>query len=231
RIIVGCSSNCSDCIRADTTALGERVENFNTLLRDRKLPAMLYRKVTEKEWSHLVSSQPQDACGPSMNRRQFFRRMTHAVIEENRLLRDPNSGNNGEFIPPGKILPVQSPAQLVPFLPEINPGRCNGCDTCAKLCPHGAIWYQTDEQASCIAYQIAPEECSGCGICTDVCELQAVSIKPWTTPGVTRIPLSSSRCRACGASFHAPTGNASDARLCRICAQTNHHRLLFQTID
>jgi hypothetical protein len=43
RTISGCASNCSDCIRADTTALSERVEHFNTLLQDRKLPAMQYR--------------------------------------------------------------------------------------------------------------------------------------------------------------------------------------------
>jgi ferredoxin len=228
RTIVGCSSNCSDCIRADTTSLSERVEHFNTLLQDRKLPAMQYRKVTEKKWSRLLSSQLQDARGPSMNRRQFFRRMTHAVIEENKRLCTSGHGYDAEFIPPGKILPSQSPAQIVPFLPQIDPGRCNGCDACAKLCPHGAISSQTDEQAGDIAYQIAPEECSGCGICTDVCELHAVSIKPWAAPGVTRIPLSSNRCRACGAPFHVPSGNASAAQLCRICAQTNHHRLLFQ---
>jgi ferredoxin len=163
-----------------------------------------------------------------MNRRQFFRRMTHAVIEENKRLCTSGHGYDAEFIPPGKILPSQSPAQIVPFLPQIDPGRCNGCDACAKLCPHGAISSQTDEQAGDIAYQIAPEECSGCGICTDVCELHAVSIKPWAAPGVTRIPLSSNRCRACGAPFHVPSGNASAAQLCRICAQTNHHRLLFQ---
>lgn len=231
RKIVACASNCSDCVRSDTTALNQRVENFNLLLQDRKLPAMQYRKVTQKQWSHLVSRQLQDAHGPSMNRRQFFRRMTHVVMEENKLLRASGHGYDTEFIPPGKILPGQSPTQLVPFLPQIDPGRCNGCDTCAKLCPHGAIAYQTGEQASFTAYQIAAEECSGCGICTDVCELQAVSIKSWAVPEVTRIPLRSSRCRACGAPFHVPSGNASAAQLCRICAQTNHHRLLFQIMD
>lgn len=231
RAIVSCSSDCSDCSRADATSLSERVENFNTLLRDRGLPVMQYRNVTVEKWSHLVSSQLQDARGPSMNRRQFFRRMTHTVIEENRLLRDSGHGSDAEFIAPGKILPGQSPAQLVPFLPKIDPSRCSGCDACVKLCPHGAISALTDEQENHIAYQIAPEACSSCGICVDVCEPQAVCIKPWAVPDVTRIPLTSNRCRSCGVSFHAPTGYPSDAQLCRICVQTNHHRLLFQIMD
>jgi len=231
RSIIGCSSNCSDCIRADTTSLSERLEYFNTLLRDRKLPAMQYRNVTETKWSHLVSSKLQNARGPSINRRQFFLRMTHAVIEESSLLRDPGHGSKGEFIPPGKIMPGQSPAQLVPFLPQIDPSRCSGCDACVKLCPHEALSYLTNEQGNYTAYQIVPEACSSCGICIDVCEPQAVCIKSWAVPEVTRIPLSSNRCRACGVSFHAPTGYAFDAQLCRICAQTNHHRLLFQIMD
>lgn len=52
--------------------------------------------------------------------------------------------------------------------PGVDPERCVGCGTCAKICAHSAISFR-DKKAS-----IDHSKCVGCGRCIGVCPMDAV---------------------------------------------------------
>ncbi len=51
---------------------------------------------------------------------------------------------------------------------QIDPARCDGCLSCAELCPAGAIRFERGTAA------IDAASCIGCGICFDNCPADAV---------------------------------------------------------
>jgi Pyruvate/2-oxoacid:ferredoxin oxidoreductase delta subunit len=229
--LVSCSADCDNCSRGRAQRLELRLEKVNLLLRERRLPAIRYRKVTAGEWSRIGEQLPTASGGSSMSRRQFFRRATQVAVLEQTALRGLSDPSVGDFSPPGALIPSQGTNQTVPFAPQIDPARCNACDACVRLCPHAAIRVDDADLANNRAYVIRPDQCTGCGICTDVCDQQAISVSTWTRPVLLRIPLTTDRCRGCGAVFHAPVGSQTEKRKCRICVLTGSHKLLYQVLD
>ena len=229
--LISCSSDCDNCARGSAPRLELCLERFNQLLRERKLPTMHHRHVDLDEWLRLADKGLAESGGPSMSRRQFFRRATQAAIAEHGHIRNPGAMSNRQFEPAGRIIPRRTDAQTVPFLPQIDPGRCNACDACARLCPHGAIVVEKSDPPGSRSYLINPDQCTGCGICEDVCDQQAVSVTTWATPSLLRIPLNPDRCHGCGVTYYTPAGKPSPDHQCRICALTRNHRLLYQVLD
>ena len=58
---------------------------------------------------------------------------------------------------------------------RIDPGQCNACGTCLKLCRFGAIM-ETDPSGSQTAhrFKVDPIACEGCGVCAHFCPQGAI---------------------------------------------------------
>lgn len=229
--LLSCSADCDDCVRGATARIELRLDNVNQLLRERGLPPMHHQRIATEAWMRLAKESDMTSTGPAMSRRQFFRRATRAAMAEKGQLSELGIPSIDTFEPAGSIIPSENKAHSVPFLPQIDPNRCNACNACARLCPHAAIRIDETEPPHARAYRITPDQCSGCGICTDVCDQQAVSVSSWASPKLLRIPLNADRCRDCGATYHYPAGQRKKDHQCRICAVKNNHQLLYQTLD
>lgn len=170
-----------------------------------------------------ISTKPDGAL---INRRQFFRQALALGVETVDEISQSASDSNTSR--PWPAAPAQDAAQtLFPFVPILKAAACNGCDVCVQLCLHHAICLQTSD-AGQTTYTILPEHCTGCGICENACDQQAIQIQQMQTRQQDNIPLTTARCKACGSPFHYPAADEADRPYCRICAKTNHHRLLFQ---
>lgn len=125
---------------------------------------------------------------------------------------------------------------LFRFVPHLDQSRCDGCDACTRICPHGVISLKSD--ASGQGYSIDAEACTGCHLCADVCEPNAITLLEMAQAAVTHVALASAKCSKCGAPFHRPSagvlapsaghGQRKNTEICRICQKKNHAGLLFQ---
>jgi len=71
-----------------------------------------------------------------------------------------------------------------PCTAEPNEMMCNGCSSCEKVCPYGAITYVDKEfrgpnRTTLIrrVAQVNPAVCQGCGACTVACPSGAMDLK------------------------------------------------------
>ena len=225
--IVACDADCNACPRGAAARLDARLADMNRLLQTRKLSEMHYTRVPPTEWREKFNTQTGTSIAGSGNRRQFFRRLTRMVLDKP-VTPDTDKGEEKtRFEPAGTILPSDSPGQMVPFLPQIDPDRCDACNACLNLCPHDALWLAEDGAA----YQIDPDNCTGCGICVDLCEKHAITVRTWAIPEVIRIPLFSQRCHDCGVPYFTPTAQPVTGDLCQICRRHRHLKSLFQVHD
>ena len=75
-----------------------------------------------------------------------------------------------------------------PCVAEANELMCNGCSSCEKVCPYGAITYLDKEfrgpNRTTLIRRIAsvnPAVCQGCGACTVACPSGAMDLKGFST--------------------------------------------------
>ncbi len=74
-----------------------------------------------------------------------------------------------------------------PCVASSNENMCNGCSSCANVCPYGAITYEDKEfkmpdrtvQVRRIA-RVNPAVCQGCGCCTVTCPSGAMDLRGFT---------------------------------------------------
>ncbi len=78
---------------------------------------------------------------------------------------------------------VKGYVELDPFVAEVDPEKCNGCELCVKECPiEGALRMEEIEingKKEKRAH-VNPALCTGCGICVGVCPENAIDIAGWT---------------------------------------------------
>ena len=73
-----------------------------------------------------------------------------------------------------------------PCVASSNPALCNGCSTCEKVCPYGAITYeeqqvvQKNHQVTRRVAVVNPAVCQGCGACTVTCPSGAMDLRGFT---------------------------------------------------
>ena len=223
------TGNCEQCTRNAAQGLPELLRQLNALLESRQLSKMELR-VTDCEDGHLGSDGVDlSGCAPALSRRAFFGKlMTRSLSLHNELT---GPVDEPAFIPPARLLPRARRNDVVPYVPQIDSSKCNGCDTCVRLCPQQAIELHATPYADELQYRLDAESCSGCGICVDVCNQGAVSIEQWRAQTQFLLPLEAHRCTACGAPFHLPATTKASRNLCAVCARTNHASTLFQVID
>jgi len=75
-----------------------------------------------------------------------------------------------------------------PCVSACDEAMCNGCSSCEKVCPYGAITYAEKEfkmpNRTVVARRVAvvnPAVCQGCGACTVACHSGAMDLKGYST--------------------------------------------------
>lgn len=207
------SGDCDVCPRGKAVRLWDRVAELNSLLAGRGLPEMVVEPVPASTWHESAGSLSKPSVdGPLTSRRNFFR------------MRSTPSSGAGDAqlrrrgIPPGQILPRSDTADPVLFAPRLDPDRCNGCDACARICPHGAITIDESGDEAESAYRLDAELCSGCGICVDICDQAAVKVECWQSQGQFVVELHTATCARCRVPYRVPRAQSRTDGLCRICA-------------
>lgn len=223
------AADCDACPRGTVQRLTETVRQANQLLQNRNLPSIVLTALDPRQWreAFVQSSPERDPDQPAMTRRNFFRGALRVAL---RTAADvaaiPEAGPT--FAPLAAWLPSVGPEDLFPHAPHIDPLRCNGCDACARLCPHRAIRLETLENT--LRYRIDAQQCTGCDICQDVCDQNALRIETLQPQTQTEVALTQARCPACAASYHLPTEQRRADPLCPVCARTRHGQQLYQVL-
>jgi len=260
RQIIASKADCNTCSRGKNEHIEVRVNKIDKMLRHSRLAPLHYNEIPADQWFQLWKTPEKSAPGPEMSRRMFFRSAIKQTVDMV-LHHSTLDSAKTEFMPLAKILKnnkgsaaisaINSEDTLYPAVPVINPEKCNGCDTCFRTCPHGALLFKLEDNNA--RYEIDAAACSACNICTDICEQDAISILQWHIQLDRVISLNVEQCRSCGAVFHYPRVNAlkgetkaeakrevkgkdkttsiSPRQLCNICEKVNHQRNLFQVLD
>lgn len=138
----------------------------------------------------------------------------------------PSAHPPGRLLPP-PVSPLLADTQPWPWVPSIDAAACEGCASCARLCPTGAIRL-TEEPA---AFRIIAEDCTGCRLCADVCKPDALILERLAPRRQTAVALRARRCPSCGVTTRLPDARPGAESLCPVCRKTAHARRLFQVLD
>lgn len=221
-----CHGDCEHCERHQGLHLKSVVEQVNTALTQRKQMGFAYHVVSAEIWREQRNKLPPPIVkGPEVNRRNFLRLGAQQVVQET--LKIKGMVDDSKFIPPALWLPERDNIAPLPYVPQLNPELCNGCDACLQVCPHRALLLDL-EQAR---YIVNAENCSNCLMCQDVCAQKAIQVAQWVVPQAIQFSLHTARCKHCGRPFHRPVEYQADQNTCHICSQVNHYRNLFQVYD
>lgn len=232
---------CETCSRYRGQDLfDQRLADLNELLNDREAPLIQHQILSIAAWdahyqqlSNAVLPPPEQ--NQITNRRQFLRQaITFAVEKTLESTQATDMETPTVPLPWASRLPTakkENNKLRYPFAIQLDKAICNGCDACVQLCPHQAITLETDIKGRALAYNLQPAHCTGCRICEDGCDQMAIHIENMQIQSVSVVPLIQTSCKACGNSFHYPSNETAHRRTyCRICAQHNHHRQLFQVL-
>ena len=229
RLVLG-SGNCDSCPRGTAPRIAHYVQQANWLLEARGRATLAVDRIEVEGWQQARTKAAAGDDNLALGRRAFFRRAldgaAQKAVGQDRSAERETPG----FSPAGRLLPRTEATQPCVHVPHIEARRCAGCDVCARTCPHAAITLELDKTGGA-SYRLDPDRCSDCGLCRDVCASGAVEIRHFAIPEQEKISLGTQRCRACGVPFHRPLGSENANSMCTVCAQQNHYRNLFQTLD
>lgn len=224
--------DCESCSRNSGERIQQRIDGLNRLLGDRRRPGMKLLEHSPSVWQKIYRTDEVVTRGTRLGRREFLREPA-AQVRRQLVVLDPFNLPECRTLPPAELLPDATAGETSwPWLPALDPRRCNGCDACTRLCPTGAlsISLETEETEAC--YEVDAARCNGCNICTAVCDSEAIGVAAGTASRTTHIGLATAQCHSCGNSFHLPREHPSlGDGLCRICREKDHTRLLFQVLE
>jgi Pyruvate/2-oxoacid:ferredoxin oxidoreductase delta subunit len=218
-----CVGDCHGCSRAGARRVEEDLRVLNRILRSRQLPPLLSETVAERIWIGWRGGHRADSAVSTERRRFLF----NSVREIARLARVLPETEERELPRPASAMLERRGTGLAEWRPQLDVGRCDGCDACMRLCPTDALQHETTAGV----YRVFPDACTGCRLCSDACSAQAIEPVALGEAAAYEVPLADSRCRACGVAFHLPVSAANGASLCPVCVKANHYRLLFQLLD
>jgi ferredoxin len=221
RRVVVCTSACSHCPRGAGESLLTRTALLNRVLSQRDAPPLVVETLAGGPWQAAFADALPEDDTPRLSRRGFLSRVFGAAAD-----RASAAGEGRQWRPPGTYLPGPASPRAALYAPSIDPARCNGCDACVRVCPHGALALAQHGDA----YLIEADACTGCGLCVDLCDRQAMRVTRAGSPAASRLPLATGRCRSCGAEYHKPAAKGRSEPLCHVCRRVNHRRGLFQVL-
>lgn len=222
--LIAACGHCDSCKRGSAPRLGEHVQMLNRLLSSRGARQMGYRELPAGAWQRVLDRVSGLSSERRLGRRAFFRDVWRTPA---RRLSEALDDNAPPYRAPASLLPQADDEGLYPFVPSIDPKRCDACDACIRLCPHQAL--RLDETQS--EYRLDASQCTGCGICLDVCERQALKLETEKTSVQKSLALRRLRCRACGVEVRLPETARDMMDYCRVCKGVDHHAKLYQVLD
>ncbi|MEW8683632.1 MAG: 4Fe-4S binding protein [Candidatus Thiodiazotropha endolucinida] len=224
------TGRCTECMRNRGVKFSERVEQINSALSVNTITPISYRRLSSSEWQHISSLLVEDHAASRFSRRGFLQGMIEGGLRPISVIFNLYEGETDEYTTLGELIPAKGESSVWPYAPQIDAVQCNGCDACARLCPHGAI--DLNDTGERMYYSVEPQLCSGCGICVDICNAQAISVNEWSRLKHRDVALERMKCSCCGNQVHVPTeSRVRSQQHCRICAQVNHHKNLYQIVE
>ncbi|MET0108492.1 MAG: 4Fe-4S binding protein [Candidatus Thiodiazotropha sp.] len=224
------TGNCSECHRNSGETFFERADRINPALSDDLNTTIGYRLLSGNKWLRISSILIADDAASKLSRRGFLRGIIDGGIQAASAIFKLYEEEADEFPPPGELLPERGGPSIWPYVPQIDAFKCNGCDACIRICPHGALIFTENSQQ--MFYRMEPQACTGCGICQDICNAQAISVMQWSQLDKQDLILAPITCSCCGNQAHMPVESGSRSQThCRICAQVNHHNNLYQVME
>jgi ferredoxin len=73
------------------------------------------------------------------------------------------------------------PIHPAPFLPEVDPASCSGCEKCVRACPveaMAAVSANDPKRPKLSVARVDSERCLGCGVCVPACGTGALALRP-----------------------------------------------------
>lgn len=211
------SGECETCPRNSDRSFDQSFEDFNALQKSRGKAKMRLERLPLATWRREIDARRKHTSSVDQGRRQFLSLFTgRREIRAEPLRRSPSE------------MRATAP-WIYAAVPEIDGTKCNGCDACMRICPHGV--FELSDNGAAIEYRIQPAQCTGCQLCKDVCDQGAVTLHTMITQRQWSVPLKKGRCRICGVHFHVPEEAKIGPDVCPICARTGRHQNLFQVHD
>ncbi|MCU7905993.1 MAG: 4Fe-4S binding protein [Candidatus Thiodiazotropha sp. (ex Epidulcina cf. delphinae)] len=224
------TADCDSCKRGQGIRLSDRLGPLNSALKRDGHTAIKLSRRSQAAWRRLNQEIVDCSTAPQLSRRGFLKGFINTGLQYGGKLLELSNNKQIPFTPLGRLLPSTTEETLWPCQPVIDSRLCDGCDACARLCPHHAV--QLVEVGGRSSYQLNPQACSGCRVCVDVCERQAVSLYEWKRQQQPELPLNNFKCSYCGNLFHIPTGQTGDSEhICGVCARYRHNKKLYQVLS
>ncbi len=212
-------ADCAECSHADTRSFHRHVEDANRILRSHKVREIRVTRMDRRAWVRRLGGIKVSA--DPARRRAFLR----GVAERNPEKGSHDIGEGWRTIDAPTTGWLAESAGILPWSINLDARRCLGCDSCARVCPHGAISLEED-----VGYVIRSARCTGCGVCQDVCSADAIRLERLSPAPQTVVPLLRSTCRRCGNPFRQPVGSQR-IEYCHVCRNKVQSRQLFQVIS
>ena len=232
---------CQDC---PLGTLKERIEDQihqaqNLLALWGKRPALMSISTLEKPVERPVWDN--EAVQPGVSRRDFFKMLVPVAKQP----KESSSGNAKEVENPEKLgrerlhllrasanfdLPLANPETRLEeagFALLTVSDECTACETCARVCPTGAIRFAANQAETKYQLRFLAEACIGCEACLHICPPSAISIEH--APAAKQVFTNGEpvvlnqgnlvQCERCHATFAAKEGK----RLCPFCEYRASH--------
>lgn len=219
--------SCDSCSLGQGERLTDRIYQLNRLLVQRNLVPIKLLSYSNAVWQKIRAQEEVISKGTLLQRRAFLGGATSSHnLQQQLVVLDPLNRSECQTLPPGTLLTepeVAHSSYIWPWAPQLEPGNCNGCNACIKLCPTDALTQVDEDEGS--RYQVQAQHCTGCNICADVCTEDAINPTAWDTVSEQSIPLLEKQCRSCKNPFHLPAANpGADGDQCPVC--NKHQQLL-----
>lgn len=180
------TGDCASCPRSRSPAatLAASARRVDAVLQARGAGRLEVKTIPAGQWRAFRRRAEPLAAGE--DRRGFLRRF----------LRPSSTSVAPTSAAPG--LRVQGAAGALAFFAvKIDEATCIACHACARLCPHGALVLDSDEEGP-RAYVLESDACTGCGVCEVVCDEGAVSLAHDTPAADVAVRLRNAACATCG---------------------------------
>lgn len=212
-------ADCTECTYADTRPFRGHVEDANLILRSHRMREIEVARMDRRAWVARLGGLKVSA-NPA-RRRAFLLGVADGTRKQG--MHETGKGRQTSNVPTTGW-PAGS-AGILPWSISLDAPRCLGCDSCARVCPHGAISLEGD-----VGYVIRSARCTGCGVCQDVCSADAIRLERLSPARQTVVPLLRLTCRRCGNPFRQPVGSQR-IEYCHVCRNKVQSRQLFQVIS